>query len=372
MNVGEFTVALGVKGADKTLGALTGVKQGMGEVTSMSLEAKAAIIGAVYALERLMSHSSQTGQGLSNFNALTGMSTKQLQQWQYAAQQAGESSEEFTSSLKSVYDKMSQMHAGKGRPEGLDLVARTVGFDTQRAEKDTFYAMEQLQKFMHSNISQDLKNMVGKSFGLSDTTMAAMYKGVFNQQNFDRAPLYGDKEIGQLSKVDVLWKNLGQKVEMAFGHFTAAHGAQLVGDLSKVTDQVFRMINAFERLSEKLQLFKWVGKAFEGWATIFGGVAESVDRVGKNKGGAVEGMKKEGAAWLEGLSNFAKGLVETIQESAAPSVGGQNGEKTVVNNNATVNQHFQHDGKDHAKHRDASQKGITDAHKQFPANAGGF
>lgn len=377
MNVAELFVNLGIKGSEKTLGALSSVKKGIGDLSATSLEAKAAIIGAVYALEKLMSHSAQQGTNLSNFNALTGISTKQLQQWNYAALQAGESNEEFTGSLKGVYDKMAQMKLNKGQPEGLDLVARTVGFDSKKAYKDTFYAMEQLQKFAHSKVPMDIQNQVLKNFGLSENTIAAMRKGVFNAQNFSKAPTYGEGEINKLNKVDVAWKNLGQKIQMAFGHFTSQHGMQLVGDLSKVTDQVFRMVDAFSKLADKLKLFQWVGKAFEGWSEIFGGVADSVDRVSKSKGGALEGMKKEGMSFLEGTKDFIKGLGMTLEESGAPKATGSVGESITpniqggssknVNNNTTINQNlnFQHDGKDHQKIKESHHKSVRDAYKQL-------
>ena len=105
-------VSLGVKGADKTIDAFAKVGTGIKNVATESLAAKAGIIGATYALEQFMSNAATRGTDLSNLSTYLGISTKQLQQWQYAAQQAGESGEEFTSSLKSVYDKVAQMRLG--------------------------------------------------------------------------------------------------------------------------------------------------------------------------------------------------------------------------------------------------------------------
>jgi hypothetical protein len=380
MNIAELFVNLGAKGSEKTLGTLSNIKKGMGELSSMSLEAKAAIVGAVYALERLMSHSAQSGTALSNFNSLTGLSTKQLQQWQYAAQQAGVANEEFTGSLKSVYDNMAKMRLNKGAPEGMGLVATTLGFskeDMQRAQKDVFFLMEQLQKFSHSKVPLDIQNQALKSFGLSEGTIAAMRKNVFNPQNFARAPIYGDKEISSLNKVDVAWSNLGQKIQMAMGHFTAKHGMGLVADISKVTDSVFRLVDAFTKLAEKQKVFQLLGKIFDGWALIFdkmGDVVDAVSNVGKDKQGMVHGLLQETGKFTQGLEGVTKGawmtLTEGDQYTPRGHVSAGSGAK---NTNIKVDQTlvFQHDGRDHLKNQESHKKAIGHAWKQLSAQSQG-
>jgi len=165
MTIAELFVNLGVKGADSAGKALGGVKGGLGEVKSMSLEAKAALVGVIYGLERMMSNSAQLGTSLTNFNALTGISAQQLQQWQYAARQAGVAGEEMTGSMKAVQSTMANMLMGKGAPEGMAMLANKVGFDPARA-RDTAYVLGQLQKFAQS-VPQDVGNAMIKSFGVS-------------------------------------------------------------------------------------------------------------------------------------------------------------------------------------------------------------
>lgn len=428
MQISELFVSLGVKGSEKTLGALSSVKSGLGSIASTSLEAKAAIIGAMYALEQFMSESAKQGTNLSNFNALTGISVKQLQQWQYAARQAGESSEEFTGSLKSVYDKMAQMKLNKGAPEGLGLLASTVGFDVKKAYTDTFYVFEQLQKFAHSNVSKDIQNQVFKSFGVSENTISALRKGVFSQQNFKKAPVYGEGEVNQLAKVDVLWGNLEQKVKMLFGHFNAQHGVSLVSDISKITDQVFRMIGAFERLAEKLKIFDKLAEAFKGWEIIFTKLGDLSDKISgssssksdKNETKKTDNIEK-GLSKAEGISTFgsfgdsffkfenngkqdlhpkekdpgaidkitnfigglfssSKGDNSSSVNSLLPDTKSSITPNTVVTNqnpsntqNTNINQnlYFQHEGKEAPKIKDSIHKSVGDAWKQLSAQSQG-
>lgn len=377
ITAGELFVNLGVKGSDKTIGALTGIKKGLGETASMSLEAKAAIVGAMYALERLFAASGAAGTNLTNFNALTGLSTKQLQQWQYAARQAGISNEEFTGSLKAVQTGMTNMLLGKGAPEGMALLANKVGFDPKRA-RDTFYVMEQLQKFAKT-APADVGNSVLKSFGVSEGTIAGMRRGVFNQQAFAKAPSYSDKEIGALDKANVAWSNLGNKIEMAFGHFNAKHGGALVNDISKIVTQVIKLAEALQHVAEKLKLFTIFEKSLgavagflETTATLFGGSekdrSKKASEISKkvNSGETRSFLEKLGLN-LKGGNPFLANMSEKqpIQPDITPSVKAPSQQANTQNVNINQNLNFQHEGKDHKRTADSVKKANQDALRQY-------
>lgn len=364
MNIGELFVNLGIKGNEKTIGAITSTRKGMGELASTSLEAKAAIVGAVYALERLMSGSAQAGTNLSNFNALTGLSAKELQQWQYAARQAGVSGDELTGSVKAVQQSMTNMLLGKGAPEGMGMLAKTVGFDEKRA-RDTFYVMQKLQEFS-KKVGPDMANSVMKSFGLNEGVIAAMRKGVFNEKNFAKAPIYSGNQVEQLNKVDVAWKNLGAKIEMAFGKFTAKHGMQIVSDLSKMTDQVFRLIDAFTRLAEKLKVFEVIGTAVDGLAKIMQLMnGDSMEQV--NKG---DDLKKhhfgDNTWWMNGINKMEEKFLDFKSGTTTPGAP-TNAPAPSKQQNININQnlHFQHDGKDAKKTGDSVHKAVRDSYRQM-------
>lgn len=366
MKIAELFVGLGVKGADQAGKALGGVKTGLTDVKSMSLEAKAAIVGVVYALERMMSESAQVGTGLMNFNALTGMSARSLQQWQYAARQAGVSGEELTGSLKAVQNSMSNMLLGKGAPEGLAMVANKVGFDPKRA-RDTLYVMEQLQKFAQT-VPQDIGNNMLKSFGLGEGTIAAMRRNMFRPDVFAKAPIYGDREITQLDKVNVAWSNLGQKIQMAFGHFTSAHGLQLVGDISKVTTEIFKLVDALTKLGEKLKVFQLIGKVFQ----ALGIGAELATQVVSDTTGNTKNQAKGSkvGSLIDWRNSIDQKAIDFFKSLATPNVLSQLPEqKQNVNVNQTLN--FHHDGKDAKKTGDSTHKAIKDAYRQMQAQGQG-
>jgi hypothetical protein len=309
MNVGELFVNLGIKGSEKTLGALSETAKKMGELGSTALTTKVAIVGAMYALEHFMKQSAEMGMGLSNFNALTGLSTKQLQQWQYAARQAGIGNEEFTGSLKAVQSSMANMLLGKGAPEGFAIVANKVGLDPKKL-RDTFYVMEQLQKFSKS-VPPDIANTVMKSFGLSEGTIAAMRKQVFTPDMFKKAPVISEGDINQLSKVEVAWRNINQKIEMAMGHFTAKHGLQLTKDIGELIPKVLKLADSFMNLADKLKIFTVIGKIFEGWGLLFSEIGGVVEKIGGIAGNLLSGNEKK-----------QKGAVEDIQQAIGPGFEG--------------------------------------------------
>lgn len=373
MKIAELFVGLGVKGADQAGKALGGVKTGLGEVKSMSLEAKAAIVGVVYALERMMTQSAQMGTGLLNFNQLTGIGAKELQQWQYAARQAGVSADEMTGSLKAVQNSMTNMLLGKGAPEGMAMLANKVGFDPARA-RDTLYVMQQLQKFAQS-VPKDVGNNMLKSFGLGEGTISAMRRNVFTPDTFAKAPVYGDKEVSQLDKVNVAWGNLGQKIQMAFGHFTSKHGMELVADLSKITTEVVKLADALTTLAEKSKVFAFIGKLIEGLTgatqDFTGYVQGKRSFLGEDldKNGNVAKKHATGSVWNK---IFTEQHAEEYIKDMFKGLGGPSVSPTQPQNvevNQTLN--FHHDGKDSKKTGDSTNKAVKDAFRQLSAQSQG-
>ncbi len=382
MTVAELFVNLGIKGSEKTVGALSNVKKNLSEMKDMSLEAKAGIVAAVYALERLFAASGAAGTNLTNFNALTGLSTKQLQQWQFAARQAGVSNDEFTGSVKAVQGAMTNMLMGKGAPEGLGLLANKVGFDPKRA-RDTFYVLEQLQKFART-VPNDIGNSVMKSFGLSEGTISAMRRNAFSPSMMSRAPIYSDKEIGSLDKANIAWSNLGNKIQMAVGHFNAKHGMELVKDISMVTDSVIKLAEALFNASEQFKLLETIGHAFEGIANTLKLFTELTEKIGgkdAKKGDLL--YKAPGEEMFPGLSSspaakFLGGLfggggsAPSAASAAAPAFPmpamAHSGGQSI---NVKQDLHFQHDGKDHKKTGDSVKKAVQESYRQMSAQGQG-
>lgn len=366
MKIAELFVDLGVKGESSASKALKNTKGSLDDIFSSGLAAKAAIVGVVYGLQQLMGNSAQAGTNLSNFNALTGISTQKLQQWQYAARQVGVSNEELAGSFKAVQNSVTNMLLGKGAPEGYAMIANKVGLDEKRL-RDTEYVMKQLQEFAKT-VPPDVGNQMLKSFGLSEGTIAAMRKNAFNQKVFAQAPLYSQGEINQLSKVNSAWSNLGNKIEMAMGHFTAKHGMQMVRDIGKITDSVIKLAEALERVSTKFGLFEKLAQSLEGVANtlnLFNEIFDTIQNGEANKNNKM--IKKQQGEWFPGFSNSPLGQFLGM-EKVAPETKAPVQNKT---NNTTINQNlnFQHSGKDAQKTGESVNKAARDAVRTSQAQA---
>ena len=383
MNIADLFVNLGIKGADKTVGALGSVKKGIGEVGSMSIEAKASILGMMYGLERMMAISGAAGTGLTNFTAFTGKSAQDLQKWQYAARQAGVGAEEMTGSVKAMQTAMSNMLMGKGAPEGIALMSGALGGINPKDYQDTFLMLKH-----YNDAIQKLPliqgNIVGKGAGLSEGVIAAMRRGVFTPEMLAKAPTYSDKEIGSLDNSNVAWSNLGKKIEMAFGHFNARHGQQLVGDISKIADQVFRLADALLRVGNEMGVFEkldkvvgFVADALESkegtalgekhyekklWNWITGGdTAEKDGKIPQKSG--FDFLSKTGDLMSDLAKSGAALTPKVIIEKPQPV------EKNVTTIQQTITHHG--DAKDTQSVKDTHKHAITHAYRQRPAQRQG-
>jgi len=284
MKLGDLFVDLGVTGNEKTVGALTGMRKGMSEVSSVSLEAKAAILGALYALQRMFSESGKQGQSLNQFNQLLGVSAQTLQEYQYAARQVGVSNAEMENSFKGIQSQMTKTLLNGDAPKGLARVAELTGkigkneiLEWQKAPEKL---LQRLQQYAQLEKNPGLRNETLKSFsGITDGIIAGMKQNIFRPDVFAKAPKYTDKEIQSLQRADTAWSNLGTTIEMAFGKFNAKHGEKLVSDISKLVPEVLKLVTAFTQLAEKAKAFELLSTIFKGWSMIFKEIGDVINDV---------------------------------------------------------------------------------------------
>lgn len=379
MTIAELFVQLGVKGADTAGKALGGVKNGLTEVKDMSLEAKAAIIGAIYALERMMSSSAKTGTALTDFNTITGVSTQNLQKWQYAAQQANNSAEDVAGSVKTLQDNMMKILQGQAAPTGWNAFQNFMSKNGQLLSADKMrdmdYMLHWTQKFAQAGPADVMKDKVMSLIG-NEKIFAAMRMNAFRPEVENKAPTYSNNQIEKLNKVDVAWANLGTKVKMAFGAFTAKDGMKIVEWISLITDKVIKLADVLMKIADRFKIFEGITAAFGMMATVLDKVAE----FGKSEGGEDSNLFKmmNSTNWDDTKKHFKAMLSD-------PTVGpGSKGERNWAaptmkagpesqSNNVNVNQvlNFHHDGKDAQKTATSVERGTTRAFQQIPARKGG-
>lgn len=375
MTIAELFVKLGITGGEKAKKDIEGVKGGMADLASMSLEAKAAILAAMYAVEEMGRKSAQTGNDLRQFENVTGMSAVTLQKFIYAARQVGVGANDVTSSIKGIQSAMTAMAYGKGPPEALALFTRYVGGIDKSKLNDAFYLVQKFQEFVQK-APANMTRMLAPSMGITEAMLSAMHQHAFTAQTLNKAPVYSENQISSLQNVQVGWANLGASIEMAFGKLNAKHGPQLIKDISLIAKELFKLADVLLTIGERLKIFEHIHEVFAALGGILGLVNSSVktDEDGKpikEQGTDVladiyHGGKTVGVpawAWFAKFMESQRAGIAANQPKFDPQTG------RVIQ--VEVNQNIQHtgDAKDTKSvkelHKAAASGAIQSAGRQF-------
>ncbi len=388
MNIAELFVSLGIKSTDKTVRELSNVTKGLGEAKSMSIEAKAGILAVMYGLEQMMAQSGRVGTSLTNFGALTGVNTKELQQWEYALKMAGGTAAEMDETVKNIQKSMAAVDLNKGLPEGLQLLSQAVkaaggmngdkmGIDFSKKD-DPFYMLRAYEKGMKqlgdSPRAKAVGNYLMSTVHVGENVVAGMRRNKFDQKILDKAPYYTDKQLGGLDRGHMAWVKIGDQIERAFGKFTAEKGEGLVKNLVPLVDKVLALANALVTLSEKVHVFEMIGKALQGWTFIADGVSSAAGDVANDKKGVLHGLYKVAQKAATTELEVAHGALLTVADSlkdqhqVAPKISRPHPQA----HNTTINQKITHNGdaKDTHAVKRLHKSGVEHSFWQRPIHKG--
>jgi hypothetical protein len=386
MKIGELFVDLASKGGKETKDMLAGVGKGMKGLFSSSIETKLAITGVFYGLKQLMDFGMRTGEGLTKFSAITNMSAEALQKWQYAGRQVNVSNEAVEQSFKSVQQAMGDMLIGKGAPEGMNLLANSVGFDTSKVE-DTFYVMEKLQEYANKNKGNaTLTNTVLRSFGVTEDMMVGLKKMAFTKDKMKNAPIFSDKETNALNKADIAFDNIIHGWKMLAGKSLASGSGEMMslikevnGGLMKATQALVKaasgplkdvLISFNDIVKSVFTIIKSISGESIGLKEIFSGFAESVGvlkdvfayMAGTEDKEAMAKKYNNDDGLFGAIKEVAHGAYLTAKDAVAPHIpimhAGASAAKQVT---VTQNLNFQHDGKDATK----TGRSVKEANQAF-------
>jgi hypothetical protein len=263
--IASLLVELGVVGESGTKKALETTKVGMGELYSSSLATKAAILAVVYGLEQLMMTSAAMGTNLLNLSAISGDTTKDLQQIGWAAQQSGLSAKDAENAFVGLATRMQGLDfAGTSGGQAVSLMQSVLGnFDVDRAKKDHKYLVDEVQKYYNTaGVTLAQKNATLNDLGLGSLTKAFADKS-FNPKNYASAPVLSDATLKNLSAVQTKWLNFETHLENIIAKLTSAHGGQLVGELDKIAVALGHLVGNLDKLAEKMKVFQAIGWLFE-------------------------------------------------------------------------------------------------------------
>ncbi len=372
MKIAQFFIGLGVKGDGKSRNAIFGVNKSLAEVKSMSLGAKAAIAAAIFGLERLMSSSAKSGTNLLNFASITGLSAKNLQQWQYAARQAGISSDSLQGSVESVQKAITNMRLHNQAPAGFGIFADKVRLDNKRID-DTFYMLEKMQEFSQK-VRPDLAANILGSMGLSSDVIAGMTRNVFNEDVFKKAPIFNDKTVGRLNKVDAAWGNLGHQIQMTIGQLSADHGLGVIQELGKTAKEVAGLINGLAKFADQIKFFEYFRDSLQGITLLLKTMGDVLEPLFKGEflkffknyyGGLIDGVLGAGITVGEKFGD-AKKAIEWKEMDLFKPTGNTPKMMSGGNQQITVNQNFTtKEDLNPRQVQESTKKAVIDAGRQL-------
>lgn len=257
---GVFNIGL----SDKTQKGLQSISDGMKKVSSTSFEAKAAIIGALFALQALLSKSGAGAVQVKGTGALTGVDTKTLQQYQYAGRQVGLTNEEMLGTFESLQSAMAKTFMGKGAPEGWARFAATMGMgsrvDVEKFMKNPELLLQKLQEYSKKEKNIGIRNEVLSSF-VPKNVAGALAQNAFTPEVMKKAPVYSDKDLAGLAAANAAWKNLEDSITRAWASLNGQHGGQIMRALQAVLNVTIKIVGAILDVADKFHLFDLLEKS---------------------------------------------------------------------------------------------------------------
>jgi hypothetical protein len=202
-SVGDLFVSLGVKGSEKTIGALTDVKKGFGDIVSSSLIAKASIVAAIAAIGHTVNELGTSASSLNVFSSVTGMSPEKIQQMQKAIYKSTGQEVNLVPTLQGMQDAIVNMRKGEGLSlKSLATIAKTIspkGAENKLLawEKDTTLMMQDFQAYatIMKNNRALASNMLRGGGIKDDAVIAAMFDRALTASNIAKQPYIPASEL---------------------------------------------------------------------------------------------------------------------------------------------------------------------------------
>lgn len=254
MTIAELFVKIGVQGTEAAAKGLGNIKGGLADIASSSLAAKAAVAGVIIGLERLTGFASQVGMDLYKFNVTTGLSTQELQKWQYALMKVDVSGDEVASTIAHIQASMTDMRLGKGAPEGFAQFADAVALDQDRVD-DTFYVLSKWEEFL-KNAPASVGNQIAKTAGFTENMIQGMRVVNRERDKLSKSKSINDDEIKNLVKINSAWKDFWFSLKTMGVKFIALEGLGAVKELADAFGVIISAIQGLAGLADEFPVIK--------------------------------------------------------------------------------------------------------------------
>lgn len=288
-NVASLFIDLGVKGGKSVISALSASTNALRSVKNTSIEAKAGIFGALYALEQISSAAVQSAVNLNKFENATGLSAQKLQQWSYWAEINNVKAEEMTSTIKGLQNAQAALALGENVPAGA-------GYFGLNQNNDPIEMLSEVQKKL-KEIGNDQKEIakaryMASTLGFSDDMFAALRKGTQGFGGLNKNMTLSGKEQQELVELDRTWTKFWLTVRGTTAKGIARGSTPLTAIVDQLKEET---VEAGKAVDKFFTIMEGKGSLTERWAAV---IEKSNASLNKN---SLFDFFKRGMPALQGL-----------------------------------------------------------------------
>jgi len=230
VNIGSFFVTLGLGGGKETEKGLNKVGNELTGISKKGFAAIATLAGVSYGFKVLYDNALRGGVGLTKFSSTTGLSTKELQKWQWAATQSGVAVEEVQANVEGLQQTMQQMKLSGFTPEASKFL-NSVGADWTKVT-DPYYLMKKSQEFFKtSKLPVEAQNQIMGSM-FSRDMIGFLRNPRANPENAPGYAIRSDGTSNMLTTLNASMANLQRKVQSVFERILGEFGPGLIKSLN--------------------------------------------------------------------------------------------------------------------------------------------
>lgn len=196
MNIGELFVKLGFKADTKEL---TTMKSGLNSARLGAIAMTGAVIGAVIAVNKLISASLQSAVVLKNFEIQTGISSQQLQKWSYVADQNDVSVQTLIGSIKGLQKAQANLRMGQGNMRPFALLGIS-------PNEDPFVVLDKLKNRIKGLSPAIASSLLGQ-LGIGDEMLNLLRNSNLEFDKLNKKFILTAKEQENLIKLNKAYKD---------------------------------------------------------------------------------------------------------------------------------------------------------------------
>jgi hypothetical protein len=308
MKVGELYIDLIVKGGDQSAKATKEVKVQMGGLKEEALAAKAAVLAAVYAFQKLLTGPMDVGSNLHVLSKYTGESVKSIQAVQYAlSQAAGVDFDETAQAIGTAFNNIAKYKTSIGPILGGGPLARVlVGTEEDYSSATKF--MDYVRKvFQDPRLNQFQKAALGDVLGLSQKMQVALADPKLKNKSlldFVMPGAMSGKQAETMNRAQGKMDTVARQVKTMLASLSSAIAPDTLDAVSKVLVAVERFATAITSIAAAIGIIK-------GLKGVLKGLAEEIELFGKSANLFAQGATGEkplGEAISAGYMKYLEAL----------------------------------------------------------------